>query len=104
MACWSTPPRASLASGLPGRQGTGLIRIYVVHVAHGKKAIETVRTVAPHLDAEREFRIIEQMELEDTDGLRVSAWSRKSCWRRFRLRDTPSSPPARAGWRLKRLQ
>ncbi len=44
---------------------------HVVHVAHGQKAIETVRTVAPQLDAEHEFRIIEQMELEDTDGLRL---------------------------------
>ena len=43
----------------------------VVHTAHGQKAIETVRKVAPLLDAEHEFRIIERMELEDTDGLRV---------------------------------
>jgi sugar-phosphatase len=44
---------------------------HVVHVAHGQKAIETVRKVAPQLDAEREFRIIEKMELDDTDGLRL---------------------------------
>lgn len=43
----------------------------IVHAAHGQKAIETVRKVAPQLDAEREFRIIERMELEDTDGLRL---------------------------------
>lgn len=49
----------------------GLAPDYVVHVAHGQRAIETVRTVAPQLDAEREFRIIEQMELDDTDGLRL---------------------------------
>ncbi len=49
----------------------GLDPEYVVHVAHGQKAIETVRKVAPQLDAEREFRIIEQMELDDTDGLRL---------------------------------
>ena len=49
----------------------GLDPGYVVHVAHGQKAIETVRKVAPQLDAEREFRIIEQMELDDTDGLRL---------------------------------
>ena len=48
----------------------GLDPAYVVHVAHGQKAIETVRKLAPQLDAEREFRIIEQMELDDTDGLR----------------------------------
>jgi len=49
----------------------GLDPEYVVHVAHGQKAIETVRKVAPKLDADREFRIIEQMELDDTDGLRL---------------------------------
>ena len=47
----------------------GLDPEQVVHVAHGKKAIETIRAVAPQLDAEREFRIVERMELEDTDGL-----------------------------------
>lgn len=47
----------------------GLDPAYVVHVAHGQKAIETVRKVAPQLDDEREFRRIEQMELDDTDGL-----------------------------------
>lgn len=49
----------------------GLDPVYVVHVAHGQKAIETVRKVAPQLEAEREFRLIEQMELDDTDGLRL---------------------------------
>jgi sugar-phosphatase len=49
----------------------GLDPEYVVHVAHGKRAIETVRTVAPELNAEREFRTIEEREIEDTDGLRV---------------------------------
>jgi sugar-phosphatase len=49
----------------------GLDPEYVVHVAHGKKAIETVRAVAPHLEADHEFAIIEQRELADTDGLRV---------------------------------
>jgi sugar-phosphatase len=49
----------------------GLDPVYVVHVAHGQKAIETVHKVAPQLDAEREFRSIEQMELDDTDGLRL---------------------------------
>jgi len=44
---------------------------YVVHVAHGQRTVETVRTVAPHLDAEQEAALIEQREIEDTDGLRV---------------------------------
>jgi sugar-phosphatase len=44
---------------------------YVVHVAHGQRTIETVRTVAPNLDAQRETDRIEQREIDDTDGLRV---------------------------------
>lgn len=44
---------------------------YVVHVAHGQRTIETVRTVAPHLDAQRETNRMEQMELDDTEGLRL---------------------------------
>ncbi len=44
---------------------------YVVHVAHGQRTIETVRTVAPHLDAQAETDRIEQKEINDTDGLRV---------------------------------
>jgi mannitol-1-/sugar-/sorbitol-6-phosphatase len=52
-------------------QERGLDPGYVIHVAHGQRTIETVRTVAPHLDAERETDLIEQRELNDTDGLRV---------------------------------
>ena len=44
---------------------------YVVHVAHGQRTIETVRKVAPKLDAQRETDLLEQRELNDTDGLRV---------------------------------
>ncbi len=47
----------------------GLDPDYVVHVAHGQRTIETVRTVAPHLDAERETQAILHEELNDTDGL-----------------------------------
>jgi sugar-phosphatase len=49
----------------------GLDAEYVVHVAHGQRTIETVRTVAPHLDAQRETDLVEQRELNDTDGLRL---------------------------------
>jgi len=49
----------------------GLDPEYVVHVAHGQRTIETVRIVAPSLDAQGETNRIEQMELDDTDGLRV---------------------------------
>ncbi len=52
-------------------QEHGLDPDYVVNVAHGQRTIETVRTVAPNLDAQRETDRIEQREIEDTDGLRV---------------------------------
>ena len=44
---------------------------YVVHVAHGQRTVETVRKVAPHLNAPHEAAIIEEREIEDTEGLRV---------------------------------
>jgi mannitol-1-/sugar-/sorbitol-6-phosphatase len=49
----------------------GLDAEYVVHVAHGRPTIATVREVAPHLDAQWETDGIEQREINDTDGLRV---------------------------------
>jgi sugar-phosphatase len=49
----------------------GLDPDYVVHVAHGQRTIETVRKVAPHLDAQRETDRVEQQELNDTEGLRI---------------------------------
>src|SRR5580704_5325964 len=44
---------------------------YVVHVAHGQRTIDTVRKVAPQLDAQNETDKIEQREIDDTEGLRV---------------------------------
>ncbi len=49
----------------------GLDADYVVHVAHGQRTIETVRKVAPHLDAQSEAARIERQEIDDTEGLRV---------------------------------
>jgi len=49
----------------------GLDPEYVVHVAHGQRTIETVRRVAPRLDAQQETDHIEQMEINDTNGLRA---------------------------------
>ena len=43
----------------------------VVRAAHGRRTIETVRQVAPHLNAEAEMRKIERLEVEDTDGVVV---------------------------------
>lgn len=43
----------------------------VVHIAHGRRSIETIAKVAPQLDAETENVEVERRELEDTDGLTV---------------------------------
>ena len=42
----------------------------VVRLAHGRRAIETVELLAPHLDSARELAELERRELEETDGLR----------------------------------
>jgi sugar-phosphatase len=42
----------------------------VVRVAHGRRSSDTVRTLAPHLDVEREAAWIDALELSDVEGLR----------------------------------
>lgn len=37
--------------------------------AHGRRSIETIRELAPHLDAEEENKKVERMEIEDRDGV-----------------------------------
>lgn len=49
----------------------GLDPDYVVHITHGQRTIETVRQIAPNLDAQAETDKIEQQEIGDTDGLRL---------------------------------
>lgn len=49
----------------------GLDADKVISIAHGRRSIETVQLVAPHLDAESENLKIEQREIEDTEGLVV---------------------------------
>lgn len=41
----------------------------VVAQAHGRRSIETIRAVAPHMHAERENMKVEQMEIEDKEGV-----------------------------------
>jgi mannitol-1-/sugar-/sorbitol-6-phosphatase len=41
----------------------------VVEQAHGRRSIETIRAVAPHMDAVRENVKVEQMEIEDKEGV-----------------------------------
>ncbi|MGC1784118.1 MAG: HAD-IA family hydrolase [Acidobacteriaceae bacterium] len=42
-----------------------------VKLAHGRRAIETVRALRPDLDAHAELRVIETWEIEDNEGLVV---------------------------------
>jgi mannitol-1-/sugar-/sorbitol-6-phosphatase len=42
---------------------------YVMENSHGRRSIETVRMVAPHLDAEQENLAVEQMEINDKEGI-----------------------------------
>lgn len=41
----------------------------MVGLAHGRRSIETIRAVAPHMDAEKENTNVERMEIEDRDGV-----------------------------------
>lgn len=45
----------------------------VIPIAHGRPTIETIREVAPHLDASAEARTMEQREIADLDGVRAIA-------------------------------
>jgi sugar-phosphatase len=49
----------------------GLDAELAVKLAHGRRAIETVRTLRPDLDADAELRVIETWEIEDNEGLVV---------------------------------
>ena len=41
----------------------------VVEQAHGRRSVETIRAVAPHMNAEHENVKVEQMEIEDREGV-----------------------------------
>ena len=43
----------------------------VMAIAHGVRAVEVMRAVAPHLDAEAEVRNLEKREAADHDGVSV---------------------------------
>jgi sugar-phosphatase len=43
----------------------------VIALAHGVRAVEVIRTVSPHLDAEAEVRKLESREADDQDGVAV---------------------------------
>ena len=44
---------------------------YVVQWAHGRRSIETIRRVAPEMDAAKENLKVEQREIEDMNGVRA---------------------------------
>jgi mannitol-1-/sugar-/sorbitol-6-phosphatase len=39
--------------------------------AHGRRAVETIAKLRPDLDSDAELRVIEEMEIEDSEGLTV---------------------------------
>lgn len=47
----------------------GLDPEHVADQAHGRRSIETIRAVAPKLDAEKENLRVEQMEIDDKEGV-----------------------------------
>lgn len=49
----------------------GLDAERILGIAHGRRAAETVRLVAPDLDADAEAGELERLEIEDLDGVRV---------------------------------
>ena len=51
----------------------GLDPASVIEKAHGRRSIETIRAVAPHMDAERENVKVERMEIDDKEGVTALA-------------------------------
>jgi sugar-phosphatase len=49
----------------------GIDPVYAISIAHGRRAIETVAQLRPDLDSAAELKIIEDLEVEDNDGLTV---------------------------------
>ena len=47
----------------------GIDEEHVLSIHHGRPTVETIRAVAPHLDAASEARVKETAEADDTDGL-----------------------------------
>ena len=49
----------------------GLDAAKILSVVHGRRAIDTIREQAPHLDAERELATLVDAEMRDTSGILV---------------------------------
>jgi sugar-phosphatase len=52
-------------------QMRGVDPAYALKITHGRRAIETLRTLRPDLDSEAELKVVEDIEITDHDGLRV---------------------------------
>jgi len=49
----------------------GIDPAYAIGIAHGRRAIETVAHLRPDLDSVAELKVIEDLEMEDSEGLAV---------------------------------
>lgn len=49
----------------------GLDAEHTCTTAHGRRAVETIGLLRPDLDAEAELKVIEELEIEDNEGLAV---------------------------------
>jgi mannitol-1-/sugar-/sorbitol-6-phosphatase len=49
----------------------GIDAAYAISIAHGRRAIETVAQLRPDLDPAAELKVIEDLEVEDNEGLTV---------------------------------
>lgn len=47
----------------------GVDPVLAIQQAHGRRSIETIRAIAPYMDAEQENMKVEQMEIEDKEGV-----------------------------------
>lgn len=65
----STPAVARVWSRWAREQG--LDADLVVATAHGRRSLETIRTVAPHLNAQQENRRVEALEIAERDGIKA---------------------------------
>jgi sugar-phosphatase len=51
----------------------GVDPAYAIQQAHGRRSIETIRAIAPYMNAEQENTKVEQMEIEDKEGVTALA-------------------------------
>ena len=67
--CWWTSRHCVERHWLEWASGHQLNKDKVLHYAHGRRTVETIRLVAPHLDAEGEAAALEARAAVDTTGL-----------------------------------